>query len=112
MEKRPGLYANMNRRKKLGISRPKSKSTISSKAYRFMKMGFKKQQVEISETCLTKIIREYTHEAGVRGLEKEIATICRKIALKIAYGEKMKQTNIILRNLQNYLGIEKYKSEN
>ena len=35
--KRPGLYANMNRRKKLGISRPKSKSTVSPKAYAKMK---------------------------------------------------------------------------
>ena len=40
MAKRPGLYANINRRKRLGISRPKSKSTISAKAYRNMKAGF------------------------------------------------------------------------
>jgi|TARA_R110002012_G_scaffold276518_1_gene463505 hypothetical protein len=38
-----GLYANINRRKKLGISRPKSKSTISKKAYSKMKKGFKKK---------------------------------------------------------------------
>lgn len=37
-----GLYANINRRKKLGISRPKSKSTVSAKAYADMKSGFKK----------------------------------------------------------------------
>lgn len=41
MEKK-GLYANINRRKKLGISRPKSKSTVSAKAYKAMKTGFKK----------------------------------------------------------------------
>ncbi|NBW23227.1 MAG: hypothetical protein EBR82_86310 [Caulobacteraceae bacterium] len=35
--KRPGLYANMNRRKRLGISRPKSKSTISPRTWRLMK---------------------------------------------------------------------------
>lgn len=74
--------------------------------------GFKKGKVEISEACLTKIIREYTHEAGVRGLEKEISTICRKIALKIAYGEKKKKTKIDCRNLQYYLGISKYKNDN
>ena len=39
---RVGLYANINRRKKLGISRPKSKSTISKKAYANMKKGFPK----------------------------------------------------------------------
>jgi hypothetical protein len=37
-----GLYANINKRKKLGISRPKSKSTISKKAYSNMKKGFPK----------------------------------------------------------------------
>jgi hypothetical protein len=43
MEKQ-GLYANINRRKKLGISRPKSKSTVSAKAYADMKSGFKKSK--------------------------------------------------------------------
>jgi hypothetical protein len=42
MEKK-GLYVNINNRKKLGISRPKSKSTISAKAYKDMKSGFKKK---------------------------------------------------------------------
>ena len=40
---KPGLWANINRRKKLGISRPKSKSTISAKAYSNMKAGFPKK---------------------------------------------------------------------
>lgn len=39
-----GLYANINRRRRLGISRPKSKSTISPKAYADMKSGFKKSK--------------------------------------------------------------------
>jgi hypothetical protein len=38
-----GLYYNINKRKKAGISRPKSKSTISPKAYKAMKSGFKKK---------------------------------------------------------------------
>lgn len=42
MKKKQGLYANINRRKRLGISRPKSKSTISAKAYKNMLSGFKK----------------------------------------------------------------------
>ena len=44
MARRPGLYANINRRKRLGISRPKSKSTISAKAYKNMKAGFPKKK--------------------------------------------------------------------
>ena len=42
--KKPGLYANINKRKKAGTSRPKSKSTISSKAYANMKAGFPKKR--------------------------------------------------------------------
>jgi len=41
--KKRGLYYNINRRKKLGISRPKSKSTVSPKAYGRMKKGFPKK---------------------------------------------------------------------
>jgi hypothetical protein len=41
---KPGLWANINRRKRLGISRPKSKSTISAKAYANMKAGFPKKK--------------------------------------------------------------------
>ena len=40
--KKQGLYANINRRKKAGISRPKSKSTVTAKAYSNMKKGFPK----------------------------------------------------------------------
>jgi|TARA_B100001250_G_C19433580_1_gene628578 hypothetical protein len=41
---RPGLYANINKRKAKGISRPKSKSTITPKSYAAMKKGFKKKK--------------------------------------------------------------------
>jgi hypothetical protein len=41
--KKKGLYDNINKRKKLGISRPKSKSTVSAKAYANMKKGFPKK---------------------------------------------------------------------
>ena len=44
MKKKLGLYANINKRKKAGTSRPKSKSTISSKAYANMKAGFPKKR--------------------------------------------------------------------
>ncbi|MBA7615919.1 Lon protease 1 [subsurface metagenome] len=71
--------------------------------------GFKKSDIEISEKAMKKIIKEYTHEAGVRGLEKEIASICRKVALNLVYFKKNKRVRITLKNLENYLGIPKYK---
>lgn len=46
MAKRPGLYANINARRKAGKSRPKSKSTITSKAYSNMKAGFPKKKTK------------------------------------------------------------------
>ena len=46
MAKKPGLYANINKRRKAGTSRPKSKSTISSKAYSNMKAGFPKSKAK------------------------------------------------------------------
>jgi len=74
--------------------------------------GFKKEDIEISKKATMKIIREYTREAGVRGLEKEIASICRKVALKIAYSKKKKRVKITLSNLENYLGRPRYKYNN
>jgi len=71
--------------------------------------GFKKNNIEISDKAMKKIIKEYTHEAGVRGLEKEIASICRKIALNIVYSKESKKVRITLKNLETYLGIPKYK---
>jgi hypothetical protein len=43
MKKKPGLYDNINARKKAGTSRSKKKSTVSAKAYKNMKSGFKKK---------------------------------------------------------------------
>jgi len=73
------------------------------------KHGFKKSDLEISEKAMKKTIKEYTHEAGVRGLEKEIASICRKVALSLVYSKNNKRVRITLKNLENYLGIPKYK---
>ena len=71
--------------------------------------GFNKSDIEISEKATKKIIKEYTREAGVRGLEKEIASILRKVALNMVYSKEKKRTRITLKNLENYLGIPKYK---
>ncbi len=73
--------------------------------------GFKKGDIKISDKAMKKIINEYTHEAGVRGLEKEISSICRKVALNIVYFKKNKnkRVKITLKSLENYLGIPKYK---
>ncbi|WP_406677889.1 endopeptidase La [Moorella sp. ACPs] len=70
--------------------------------------GLKKEQLEISENALRRIVREYTREAGVRNLERQIATICRKTARDIVSG-KTKAVRITAGNVEEYLGIPRYR---
>ena len=66
--------------------------------------GLKKSQLKIDKAALTAIIDEYTHESGVRGLEKQIAKIARVTAKKIALEEENPAT-IRKENLREYLGL-------
>jgi ATP-dependent Lon protease len=68
------------------------------------------EQIEFSDEALREIIHSFTREAGVRNLEREIATITRKQARKIAEGslEKMQVTPEIVRE---YLGVPKFRAE-
>jgi len=72
--------------------------------------GLKSKTLSISTGTLEKIISEYTSEAGLRNLEREIATICRKVARKIAEGDKG-PFRITKNSLQKYLGVSKYSPE-
>lgn len=69
--------------------------------------GLTKERVKISKDVITKIIREYTHEAGVRNLERNIASLCRKAAKLIATN-KAKSVTFTVKNLEKYLGVAKY----
>ncbi len=70
--------------------------------------GLKAKQFQIDDAALNRIIQEYTREAGVRGLERQIAALCRKADRVIAGGER-KSLKITCRNLEQYLGIPKYE---
>jgi len=72
--------------------------------------GLKSKTLSISNGALSKIISEYTSEAGLRNLEREIGTLCRKVARKIAEGDKS-PFRITKNNLQSYLGVPKYFPE-
>jgi ATP-dependent Lon protease len=63
--------------------------------------------IEITEPALRRLIREYTREAGVRNLEREIATLCRKVARKVACGE-LEPTVIDAEELNGYIGQRRY----
>jgi ATP-dependent Lon protease len=72
--------------------------------------GIKARDLQVSPLALQQIIAEYTSESGVRNLEREIGTICRKVARKLAEEQKGPFT-ISKNNLHKYLGIPKYITE-
>lgn len=72
--------------------------------------GLKKNQLEITEEALRAIIRNYTREAGVRNLEREIATICRKVAKEVASGTR-KSKKVVEKDLHDFLGPIRFRFE-
>jgi ATP-dependent Lon protease len=70
--------------------------------------GLKEDMLEITDDALMRIIREYTREAGVRNLEREIANICRKVAVKVAEG-KTEKTIVDAEAIPDYLGVPRYR---
>lgn len=69
--------------------------------------GLKKSQVNMSDEVISKIIEDYTHEAGVRELERQLSKACRKAAYKIVT-EKKKSVRITKKNITDFLGKAKY----
>jgi len=73
----------------------------------FKKNGIPQNKLEITDKALVRIIESYTWEAGVRNLERSIASIMRKVARKLTSG-KRGPYRVIPRNLKNYLGTREY----
>ncbi|TET44247.1 MAG: endopeptidase La, partial [Dehalococcoidia bacterium] len=69
--------------------------------------GLTPQQLAISDEAVLAIIRNYTREAGLRNLEREIGAICRKVARQVAEG-KEEPTTVIPDKLHDYLGAKKF----
>lgn len=69
--------------------------------------GLKKEDLQIGDTVLLKIIREYTRESGLRNAEREIGSVCRKIARKVAEGKKG-PFRITAVSLGKLLGLPKF----
>ena len=65
--------------------------------------GIKPEMIQISDDAIRRIISEYTREAGVRNLERQIASIMRKVAKQWAEGKK-KRVRITAKNIQKFLG--------
>lgn len=74
------------------------------------KSGLDNTKIKIEDTAIFDIIDFYTREAGVRRLERQIGSLCRKSARKIAEGET-KKVNINSNNIEEFLGVRKYTAE-
>ena len=75
------------------------------------KNGLKQEQLVINDETLKDIIDEYTYEAGVRGLERTIATICRKTAVKLINDESIKTVVVDNENVKEFLGGHKIERD-
>ncbi|MEN3001532.1 MAG: endopeptidase La [Armatimonadota bacterium] len=71
--------------------------------------GLTPEQIAFTDDALLRIIREYTREAGVRNLEREIATICRKVAKQVAAGEVQQKVTIDAEHVPEFLGKPRYR---
>ncbi|MFA6877478.1 MAG: endopeptidase La [Fusobacterium sp.] len=72
--------------------------------------GLEKIKINISDKVILKIINEYTREAGVRNLKREINNLFRKLARKVI-NEKVSKISVTVTNLEKYLGKPKFRSE-
>ena len=70
--------------------------------------GLRKSQLKFEEDAILHIIREYTREAGVRNLERELSAICRKVTREIVENEDVKSVTITVANVSDFLGIPKF----
>jgi ATP-dependent Lon protease len=70
--------------------------------------GLTPKHIEITDAALTQLVQAYTHEAGVRNLEREIANIMRKVAKTVAEGRKRK-TVVDVKKLDDFLGPPRYE---
>ncbi|MBT6325134.1 MAG: endopeptidase La, partial [Bdellovibrionales bacterium] len=72
--------------------------------------GITSEHIEFSEDSISKVIKSFTAEAGLRNLERQIGSLCRKVAMKIAQGQKEK-TNILSKSVEKLLGPSHYTDE-
>ena len=71
--------------------------------------GLHEKNIVFSDSALTAIIRHYTKEAGVRNLEREIAAVCRKVAVEVVKKDRTARVRVTAKNLGAYLGPPRYR---
>jgi ATP-dependent Lon protease len=70
--------------------------------------GVKDEELSVSEAAIRDVIRFYTREAGVRGLEREMSKICRKVVRQMVLGKNEKKVQVTPKNLDKFLGVRRF----
>ena len=73
--------------------------------------GLTDKNMTVSDNAMLELIRRYTREAGVRNLEREIASLCRKVAMKIVEDKSVATVAVNRQNLEGFLGVPKFRHE-
>ncbi|TAH50932.1 MAG: endopeptidase La [Betaproteobacteria bacterium] len=70
--------------------------------------GLKRDELSVTEEALRDVVRYYTREAGVRGMEREISKICRKVVKQLVLRSRTSKIVVNAKNLDKFLGVRKY----
>ncbi len=73
--------------------------------------GLKQSKIEITDDGIAQVITGYTMEAGVRNLDREIASLIRKVASKVAENPRLRKQVITAKDVEKYLGVERHKRD-
>ena len=71
--------------------------------------GLSKRNLEISDPAVLKLINDYTREAGVRNLEREITKICRKVVKQVVVKGRDHKDKVTVKNIEAFLGVAKFR---
>jgi len=70
--------------------------------------GLKKDEIAVTDEAILDIVRYYTREAGVRGLEREISKVCRKVVKSLVLGKRRNKVVVNPKSLDKFLGVRRY----
>jgi ATP-dependent Lon protease len=73
--------------------------------------GLKPDEVEIADEAIERVVTEYTREAGVRNLERQVAAICRKVASEVATGRRAQRMRLTESKMETYLGPGRFGAD-
>ena len=73
--------------------------------------GLQEVDLEITENAIRTVVHHYTKESGVRNLERELGSVCRKVARKVVNTDKKEKYRIVAKSIPKYLGVPKYRPD-